>query len=181
MRRPVPLKYAYRLIGPGPLVLVSSILNGRPGLTPIAWHMPISDDPPIIALEIWRGHFIYKAILQTGDFVVNIPSSEMVEVCRELGSISGRDCDKFEKFSLPKEKAKKVKSPRLKSAIGILECKLRRDNTLLSKYNIILGDVVYAEAEKEIFTQRWHPEKKGPRIIHHLGNKIFSIPARKII
>ncbi len=181
MRRPIALKYAYRLIGPGPLVLVSSLLNGRPGLTPIAWHMPVSDEPPVVALEIWKGHFIYKAILQTGDFVVNIPSSDMAEVCRKLGSVSGEHCDKFRKFGLVKEKAKKVESPRLKSAIGILECRLRQDKILLRKYNIVLGDVVYAEAEKEMFTERWHPERKGRRIMHHLGNKIFSIPDRQII
>jgi flavin reductase (DIM6/NTAB) family NADH-FMN oxidoreductase RutF len=180
MRKPIELKIAYRLIGPGPLVLVSSILDARPGLTPIAWHMPVSDDPPMVALEIWEGHFIYKAILQTGDFVVNIPSSDMAQICRKLGSVSGRDCDKFKEYGLVQEKAKKVKSPRLKSAIGILECKLHKDKTLLKKYNIILGDVVYAEAEKAVFTDRWHPERKGPRIMQHLGSKIFSIPGKRI-
>ena len=66
MRRPVDLTIAYRLIGSGPIVLVSSLLKGRAGLTPIAWHMPVSDDPPIVALEIWKDHFIHKAILETG-------------------------------------------------------------------------------------------------------------------
>lgn len=181
MRRPIDLKFAYRLIGPGPLVLVSSIFGGRAGLTPIAWHMPVSDDPPIIALEIWQGHFIYKAILKTRDFVVNIPSSDMAEVCRKLGGVSGRKCDKFKEFGLAQEKSKKVKSPRLKSAIAILECKLRQDEAMLKKYNIVLGDVVYAEAEKYAFSERWHPERKAPRIIQHLGSKIFSLPAKRII
>ena len=181
MRKSVGLKIAYRLIGPGPLVLVSSLFDDRAGLTPIAWHMPVSDDPPMVALEIWEGHFIYKAILQTGDFVINIPSSGMAKTCRKLGSVSGAKVDKFNEYGLIKEKAKKVKSPRLKSAIGILECKLRRDKALLKEYNIILGDVVYAEAEKDLFTDRWHPERKGPKIMHHLGGKIFSIPAKRVI
>lgn len=181
MRRAVDLKLAYRLIGPGPLVLVSSLFKGRAGITPIAWNMPVSDDPPIVALEIWEKHFIYKAILETGDFVINIPSSDMAEVCKKLGSVSGRDIDKFDKFGLAKERPVKVKSPRLGSAIGIMECKLRREKTLLKKYNIVLGDVVYAEAEKSIFTDRWHPEKKGKRIMHHLGGRIFSIPDDRII
>ncbi len=180
-RRPLKLDIAYRLIGPGPLVLVSSLFDGRAGLTPIAWHMPVSDDPPIVALEVWKGHFIYKAILQTGDFVVNVPSSDMAGICKKLGSVSGRNCDKFKEYGLVKERAKKVRSPRLGSAIGILECKLRRDKALLKKYNIVLGDVVYAETEKCIFTDRWLPERKGPRIMHHLGDKIFSIPDKRII
>ena len=110
MKKPVPLNIAYRLIGSGPVVLVSSISGGRAGLTPIAWHMPVSDDPPIVALEIWEKHFIYKAILETGDFVINIPSSDMADTIRGLGGISGAKADKFAKFGLVREKSKKVKS-----------------------------------------------------------------------
>jgi len=181
MRRSVPLDIAYRLIGSGPLVLVSSLFNGRTGLTPIAWNMPVSDDPPIVALEIWEKHFIYKAILETKDFVINIPSSDMAETCRKLGSVSGQKVDKFKEFRLTKEKSAKIKSPRLGQAIGILECKLLPEKLFLKKYNIVLGDVVYAEAEEDIFTDRWHPEKNGPRIMHHLGGKIFSVPDKRII
>lgn len=181
MRKQIPLDISYRLIGPGPLVLVSSLYNKRAALTPIAWNMPVSDDPPIIALEIWEKHFVYKAILQTGDFVVNIPSSDMAEVCKKLGSVSGAKVDKFKEFGLIQERSKKVKSPRLGSAIGLLECKLRRDKTLLKKYNLVLGDVVYAEADTKMFTDRWNPEKSGPRIMHHLGGKIFSVPDKRII
>jgi flavin reductase (DIM6/NTAB) family NADH-FMN oxidoreductase RutF len=181
MRKSVDLAIAYRLIGSGPVVLVSSLLKGRAGITPIAWHMPVSDDPPIVALEIWKDHFIHKAILETGDFVINIPSSNMAEMVRKLGSVSGKKIDKFEKFGLAKEPGKKVESPRLKSAIAVIECKLRREEAILKKYSVIIGDVVYAEAEKDIFTDRWHPEKNGPKPLHHLGGKIFSMPARRII
>lgn len=181
MKKEIDLTIAYRLIGSGPLVLVSSLLKGRAGLTPIAWNMPVSDDPPIVALEIWEKHFIYKAILATGDFVINIPSSDMAETVRKLGSVSGKKIDKFKEYGLIKETAKKVKSPRLKTAIGIIECKLRREERLLKKYNIVLGNIVYAEAEEGIFTDRWHPEREGARPLHHLGGKIFSVPDTRII
>jgi len=180
MRKSVDLSIAYRLLNPGPLVLVSSLFNKRAAITPIAWHMPVSDDPPIVALEIWKDHFIHKAILQTGDFVINIPSSYMAETVCKLGSVSGDKVDKFVKYGLDKESAKKIKSPRLKSAIGIMECKVHKDANLLKKYSVILGDVIYAEAEEAIFTDRWHPEKMGPRIMHHLGGKIFCVSDKVI-
>jgi flavin reductase (DIM6/NTAB) family NADH-FMN oxidoreductase RutF len=181
MRKTVDLNIAYRIIGPGPVVLVSSLLNKTAGLTPIAWHMPVSDDPPMVALEIWEKHFIYKAIIETGDFVINVPSSDMAEIVRKLGSVSGKTIDKFKKFGLAKEASAKITSPRLKSAIGILECKLRKDKHLLKKYNIVLGDVVYAEADEKMFTDRWCPEKTGKRILNHLGGKIFSVPGKHIL
>ena len=181
MRKEVPLDVAYRLLGCGPVVLVSSILDGRAGITPIAWNMPVSDEPPIIALEIWKDHFIHKAILKTGDFVINIPSSEMADTVRKLGSVSGKKVDKFKEYGLEKEASKKIKSPRLKDAMGVLECKLHKDANLLKKYSVILGDVVYAEAESAVFTDRWCPEKAGPKFINHLGGRIFSMPDSRIL
>jgi len=181
MRKSIDLKLAYRLLGPGPVVLVSSLLGRRAGITPIAWNMPVSDEPPMVALEIWHEHFIYKAILETGDFVVNIPSSDMADMIRKLGGVSGREVDKFKKFGLAREPGKLVRSPRLAAAIGILECRLRRDERLLKTYNIVLGDVLYAEADKEVFTDRWHPEKKGPKVLHHLGGRIFYSPGNKVM
>jgi flavin reductase (DIM6/NTAB) family NADH-FMN oxidoreductase RutF len=181
MRKKIPLPVACRVICSGPMVLVSSLYDGKAAITPIAWHMPVADDPPMIALEIYKGHFIYKAIMQTGDFVVNVPSSGMADKIRLLGSVSGAKVDKFKAYGLVKEPSRKVKSPRLAGSIGILECKLRKEKSLAEKYDMILGDVVYAEAEKGSFTDRWHPEKRGPRILHHLGGKIFYEPARRVI
>lgn len=180
MRKAVKLDIAYRLLGPGPIVLVSSLFNKRPTITPIAWHMPVSDDPPIVALEIWKDHFIHKAILETGDFVINIPSTDMAKIVCELGSVSGAKVDKFKEFGLEEERSKKVKSPGLANALGILECKVHKDANLLKKYSVIVGDVVYAEAEEHAFTDRWHPERPGPKIMHHLGGKVFSV-AEKLV
>jgi flavin reductase (DIM6/NTAB) family NADH-FMN oxidoreductase RutF len=181
MRKEVALNIAYRLVSPGPLVLVSSLFGTRAGITPIAWNMPVSDEPPIIALEIWKDHFIHKAILKTKDFVINIPSSDMADTVRKLGSVSGKKIDKFKEYGLEKEPSKKIKSPRLKSAIGVLECKLRKDANLLKKYSVILGDVVYAEAEEKVFTDRWCPENDGPMLIQHLGGRIFCAPGKRIL
>jgi len=135
----------------------------------------------MIALEIYKGHFIYKAIMRTGDFVVNIPSSDMAPIVRKLGGISGAKVDKFDAFGLDKERSRKVKSPRLGGAIAILECKLRKDMALARKYDMVLGDVVHAEAEKGLFTDRWLPEKGGTLFLNHLGGPAFTVPARRVI
>lgn len=181
MRKPVDLSIAYRLLGPGPVVLVTSLFGDKADVTPIAWNMPVSDEPPIVALEIWKDHFIHKAILKTGDFVINIPSNDMVGLVRATGSVSGAKVDKFKKYGLEKEDSKKVKSPRLKKAIAVMECKLHPDEHIIKNYSVILGDVLYAEAEEAVFTDRWHPEKPGPKLIQHLGGKIFSVPSKHIL
>ncbi len=57
----------------------------------------------------------------------------------------------------------------------------KNSKDLLKKYNIVLGDIVYAEAESSMFTDRWLTEKDTPRTLHHLGGKIFSVPDKRII
>ena len=48
----------------------------------------------------------------------------MAETVVKIGNISGKDCDKFEKFKLNALKAEKVKSPLIEQCVANLECKL---------------------------------------------------------
>ncbi len=181
MLKEVSLKEATRIINHGPVVLVSSKLGERKGITPVAWTMPVDKDPPIIALEIGEGHFIYECIMETGDFVVSVPSRDMAEVVIGCGTCSGRDRDKFSVFGLSERPSKKITSPGVSGALAFLECELIKDSYLLEKYNLVLGSVKYAEAEEEAFSGHWLFEKEELVTLHHLGNKVFCCPEGKLI
>jgi flavin reductase (DIM6/NTAB) family NADH-FMN oxidoreductase RutF len=181
MRKAIDLTLASRLINHGPVVLVSSYLENRPDITTIAWHMPISKDPAMVALEISDTHFIYECIMEAKDFVINVPSKEMCDIVIKCGRSSGKDIDKFEEFNLEKESSKTVKSPRLKNALAVLECELNSDTRFAEDYNIIIGNVKYAEVEEEAFSDHWLLQKEKFKTLHHLGDLTFSVPESKII
>ena len=48
-KRPLPLAEVYRLIEPGPVVLVSTMSGGRANIMTMSWHMMVDFEPPIIA------------------------------------------------------------------------------------------------------------------------------------
>ena len=48
-KRPLPLAEVYRLIEPGPVVLVSTMRDGRAKIMTMSWHMMVDFEPPIIA------------------------------------------------------------------------------------------------------------------------------------
>jgi flavin reductase (DIM6/NTAB) family NADH-FMN oxidoreductase RutF len=181
MRKEVDLSLATRLINHGPVVLVSSLHGSRMDITPVAWNMPLQKNPPVIVLEIGESHFIYECIMETGDFVVNIPSSLLAEEVVKCGSVSGRDVDKFEMCSFEIDKSHAVKSPTLKMAMGVLECSLVRDEHLLQEYNMVVGEVKYAAADEGAFGEHWFFADEGRKTLHHLGNKTFCSPANGII
>lgn len=181
MRKEVPLELSMRMVNHGPVVMVVSRFGEKIDVTPIAWHMPVEKKPPVIALAIWEGHFVFKCIKRTRDFTVNILPSESVKKIVKCGSVSGRDVDKTKVFSLPLLSSKKVSSPSLKEAMGVLECEIIKDEHLLKKYNMVLGKVKYAEADERAFGERWLFAGKGFRTVHHLGDRTFVVPGGKVI
>ena len=45
-KRPLPLGEVYRLIEPGPVVLVSTMSGGRANIMTMSWHMMVDFEPP---------------------------------------------------------------------------------------------------------------------------------------
>ena len=181
MRQEIGLESATRLLNHGPVVLVTSIKGDRVGVTPVAWHMPVNRKPPEIALEISQKHFIYECIMNTGDFVVNIPSLKHAEKVVECGSVSGRDVDKVRMSGFNLETSRQVRSPSIKEAIAALECELIRDEHLLKEYNMVLGAVKYASVKEGAFSGHWLFPDDERKTLHHLGNKTFCAPGGEII
>ncbi len=181
MREKIPLDMATRLLNHGPLVLISSTWEDKVDITPIAWHMPVSKIPPVIAFTISEEHFIYKCILNSKDFAVNIPSPGIIREIMQCGAESGADVDKLRTTGLITELPRVIKAPVLKSAIAVLECTLLEDKYLLEHYNIILGEVKYAEVEPAAFDGHWLFKSRDLKTLHHLGDMTFSVPADGIM
>ncbi|MFH1878191.1 MAG: flavin reductase family protein [Candidatus Omnitrophota bacterium] len=176
MRNELSLDLATRLVNHSPVLLVSSLYAGKTDLTPVAWHMPVSKDPPVIALEIGENHHIYKCIMETGDFVVNILSKDYTGQIVKCGSCSGRDVDKTEICGFSLEASRFVRSYSLKEAAAVLECVLIRDEHLLREYNMVPAEIKYAEVCEGFFSGHWLFDKRGFKTIHHLGDGTFCAP-----
>lgn len=180
MRRVVDKKYATRLLNHGPVVLVSAFsADRRLGVTPVAWCMPMKKSPPRIVLEIGASHYIRRCIAESGDFAVNIVGPEHVKDLVYCGSVSGRDVDKLSATCFTSEDSVSISSARISEAIAVLECRFIEPE-LADKHNLLVGEVLHAEAEEKNFTDRWSFDGDGPKTLHHLGGKVFCTPSGEI-
>ena len=181
MRKEIDLGLATRLMNHGPVILVSSKCGEKINVTTVAWHMPVSKKPPVLALEIGENHFIFECIKETGDFAVNIPSKELVGEVVKCGSCSGRDNDKIALCGFTAMPSKRIMSPFIDESLAVLECVQVGDRHLLEEYNIVLGEVKRAEAEEGAFDEHWIFEKEKNRTIGHLGDRTFCSPGGEIL
>ncbi|MBL7072599.1 MAG: flavin reductase family protein [Candidatus Omnitrophica bacterium] len=176
MLKEINLDLATRLINHGPVVLISSMYDKKVNLTPVAWHMPVSKKPPVIALEIGKSHFIYDCIIKSRDFVINVPPKGLVEKVVKCGSCSGRDVDKLLVCGLSTEPSLKIKSPAVGGMLAVMECVLVDAPRVAEEYDIVIGEVKYAAVREEAFQDHWLFEKEEFRTIHHLGDRNFCFP-----
>lgn len=164
-KKSLALSQVYRLIEPGPVVLVSTALNGKPNIMTMSWQTMIDFEPPILACIISNRDYTFTILKKTKECVINIPTVELAKKVVGCGNTTGRKNDKFNKFKLTPMPASVVKAPLVGECFANLECKVI-DMKMVNKYNMFVLEVLKA----------WiTPSKKPRRTIHHLGKGVFMV------
>jgi flavin reductase (DIM6/NTAB) family NADH-FMN oxidoreductase RutF len=171
-------QYTYRLLHPMHTVLVSCVGKvGKPNVTTLAWAMPTSNNPPLVAISISPLRHSHTLISESEEFVINIPTLELLQSAYACGSFSGRSFDKFKKAGLTPIPAKKVKAPGIKECIAHLECTL--DSQFITGDHIVfVGKVVAAYANPGVFTESYNLQQA--KMLYHLGGNNFAVLDPKI-
>ncbi|MDD4319828.1 MAG: flavin reductase family protein [Candidatus Peribacteraceae bacterium] len=168
--RSLPLSRVYKLLEPGPVVMVSTARGGKQNVMTMAWHTPLEFDPPLIGCVVSENNFSFKALKATKECVIAIPTVSIAETVVRVGNVSGEKTDKFKKFGLTPLPASKVSAPLIGECFANLECKIV-DTTLVKKYNFFVLEVVKAWID---------PAQKNPRTIHHRGGGMFTVDGETI-
>jgi flavin reductase (DIM6/NTAB) family NADH-FMN oxidoreductase RutF len=173
LKKDIPLSSAHRIINHGPVVLVTSQSKDRtPNILAVAWVTPLSQNPPLAGVSIAKSHYSHELILESHEFVINVPSGDLIRHVYTVGRISGRDEDKFVRIGLTPIPGQKVLPPLIGECIGHLECRV--DQAVdAGDHTFFVGRVVRACAEDGLFHETWDLAKAGE--LHHLGGEWFSV------
>ena len=167
MRR-ISLEY-FGLLFPSPVVLVTCVdLNGKPNIITLGWTMKTSHIPPMVAISIAPSRYSHYLIEQTGEFVLAIPTMDIIEKVHKCGRVSGREIDKFKEFNLTPIPASRVKPPLIKECVANLECVVV-NKLKTGDHTIFVGEVVEAHVNDEFYDEEHHclDLNKAKTIISH--------------
>lgn len=160
----LPASQAYRLLEPGPIVLVTTSQIGKSNIMTMGFHMMIQHDPPLIGCVIGPWDHSYGALRATGECVIAIPTVDLAEVVVDIGNCSGDAVEKFERFRLTPQPARDVAAPLIKECVANIECRVA-DARLVDEYNLFI-----LEARKI-----WiDADRKEQRTLHHRGDGSFT-------
>ena len=169
-RRSLPLSRVYRLLEPGPVVLLTTSRNQRPNIMAMSWHTMIDFEPPLVGCVVSDRNHTFGMLRATRECVINIPTVELAPRVVACGNSTGRTVDKFSAFRLTPVAAALVKAPLIAECYANLECRVI-DTRLVNRYNLFVLEVVKA----------WiRTGRKRPRTIHHLGGGAFMVAGKTI-
>ena len=176
MRQSVPLDRCTRLLNHGPTVLVSAEAGGKRNVMAAAWSMPLDFMPPKVAVVLDKQTHTRTLILESGHFVLAVPTVAIAALTDRVGSTSGRDEDKFGPGLATAEPGPATGAPLVDGCVAWLECRRLPEPHIEQAYDLFLGEVVAAWADDRVFRAgRWHFDEADPslRSLHHIAGGHF--------
>ncbi len=174
MNDSVPVSHFHHLLHPYNTSLVTcSDTEGTPKIITIAWLIPVSVRPPLVAMSIRPTHHSYGLIQETGEFVINVAPYEIAQQALFCGRRSGRDVEKFDATGLTPGRAQMVRPPTIEECIGHLECRVVQD-VEAGDHRLVVAEVLAAYAKPETIGGNGLYDLTHVHLLLHMGRNRFT-------
>ena len=178
------------MLYPLPAVMVSCQGNDeKPNIITVAWAGTVCTNPPMLSISVRPERYSYHLIEESGEFVANLTTQDLVRATDFCGVRSGRDLDKFKECHLTPLPSKCIKAPGIAESPVNIECKVREIKPLGS-HTMFLADVVNVTIDDTYLDEngRFHLNQSGLVTYSHgeyflLGKKLgtfgYSVAKKK--
>lgn len=113
----------------------------KPNIMAADWVIPLSFKPQLLGVAVGRQRYTHKLIKEIGEFVVAVPTLELLKEVWIAGTLSGAREDKLSKMKLTLLKSKKVRVPSIKECQANLECKVLKELEV-GDHTLFVGEIV---------------------------------------
>ncbi|MEE8886193.1 MAG: flavin reductase family protein [Eubacteriales bacterium] len=160
---------------PVPAVLVScQSREGRKNVFTVAWTGTVCSDPPMVSISVRKSRFSHDMICDTGEFVINLTTKELVRATDFCGVRSGRDIDKFEACHLTAGECQKVKAPLVVESPINIECRVKQ-MIGLGSHDMFIAEVVAVDADKRLMDKNGKFHMEDANLIAYNHGSYFEL------
>jgi len=165
-----PVHQARRYLEPGPIVLLSSAWQDQSNIMTLGWHTILEFSPSLVGLMISHGNHSHRLIRESGECVINLPTTALTDAVVGIGNTTGAEIDKFAHFGLTARVGTEVPAPLIEECHANFECRLY-DDALVDRYGFFIFEIVKAH----VATTPKHPET-----LHYTGDGVFMVSGKII-
>ncbi len=130
------------MLYPLPAVMVSCQREGeKPNIITLAWVGTVCSDPAMVSISVRPERYSYDIIRETGEFVINLTTEELLYATDYCGVKSGRDIDKYKEMNLTPLNSEKISAPGIAESPVCIECKVQNE-LALGSHTMFVAEVV---------------------------------------
>ena len=170
---------AGNMLYPVPAVMVSCKRgNEKANIITVAWAGTICSDPAMASISVRPERYSHDIIAESGEFVINLTTTDLAKTCDWCGVRSGRDFDKFKEMQLTEYYSDFMHAPAISESPVNIYCRLF-DIIKLGSHDMFLAKVLGVTVDESYMDEksRFSLEKTGLIAYSHgeyyaLGRKI---------
>ena len=138
------------MVYPLPAVMVSTAdKKGNTNILTIAWTGTVCTNPAMVYISVRPERYSYHMIKESGEFVINLTTEELIRATDFCGVRSGKDMDKWKECRLTEGKAVSLEyAPVIEQSPVNIECKVKSVQELGS-HHMFLAEVTAVQADEK--------------------------------
>ena len=142
------------MLYPLPAVMVSCGRKGeRPNIITVAWTGTVCSSPAMVSVSVRPERYSWAILKETGEFVINLTTADLVRAADWCGVRSGRDMDKFRETGLTPADASAVSCPLIAESPVNIECRIRQVIPLGS-HDMFLAEVLAVDVDESLIDDK---------------------------
>lgn len=163
------------MLYPVPAVMVScGRENEKPNIITVAWAGTVCSDPAMLSISVRPERYSYDIIKETGEFVVNLVTKNLVYATDYCGVKSGRDVDKYKETKLTPLRSQKVGAPGIAESPVNIECKVVQELPLGS-HTMFVAEVVNVTIEDTYLNESGKFELNKTGLVSYSHGEYFLL------
>lgn len=137
------------MLYPVPAVMVSvQRPEEKPNIITVAWAGTVCTNPAMVSISVRKERYSYDILRETGEFVINLVTKDLVRAADYCGVRSGRDVDKFQEMKLTALPSKYIQAPGISESPVNLECRVKQVIPLGS-HDLFLAEVLGVTVDED--------------------------------
>ena len=165
------------ITSPLPPVLVSCGTADSPNVLTVAWTGILCTQPPVTYISLRKERYSYGIIRDSGEFVINLPTAELVRAVDYCGVKSGRDTDKLRETGLTVSEASAVSAPLIVQSPVNVECRVR-EIVPLGTHDMFIADIIAVDAAKELLDSKGRLALERAGLLAYAHGDYFALGAK---
>lgn len=166
------------MLYPVPAVMVSCQRPGeKPNIITIAWAGTVCSSPAMVSISVRKERYSYDILKETGEFVINLVTKDLVRAADFCGVRSGRDVDKFQEMHLTEQPSKTIQSPGIGESPVNIECKVTEVKPLGS-HDLFLAEVTNVTIDDRYMNENGKFELNQSGLVAYSHGEYYGLGER---